>query len=636
MTEETIRSLVSLKRKNKQFIQMVTDCFLIFLSFSVVIFLFDFKVKLAHNATTISYIVLLMLCSIVGFKLIGVYQSVIRYSFTSLFLDIFLGAILSSLVLATIFKLLHQQNFYVVTISYGLTLLTLQLISRVFARWLFLERPDGGRKNVAIYGTNIDSRRLCDTFIRDMNFKVVCFIDPFQGLVGTRINGKPVIDEDTCINFLKKKNCNSIFFTEKPSYNKAKKQIIEKFVSQGVQLYLAPGINFEKTLDKPPFGFERLNIEKLLGRNQTKAISYLMEKNISGSVVLVTGAGGSIGSELCRQIVSAKPSRLILLDSSEHALYEIERELNSFKSVSKKSNLIKSRLGLVQDEQILSEIFNTYKIDTIFHAAAYKHVPLVEGNVFSAIKNNIFSTALLTRLAMLYKVKNFTLVSSDKAVRPTNIMGASKRVTELICQSAVQSNSSTNFTIVRFGNVIGSSGSVLPLFKEQIQMGGPVTVTHRKIERYFMAITEAAQLVIQASALTSKSGETFVLDMGEPIKILDLAEKIIRLNGFTPIYSKNKQQLEKEIVIQFTGLRPGEKMYEELFYDSQPKKTKHPDILKTFEKPISQNVLNYIMSMLEKACNQGDLGLVHKALSHKSIALKASKASTLGTALDTS
>lgn len=623
MTEETIRSLISLNRKNKQFIQMSTDCFLILLSVSVVFLVFHSKVDRAYTSPLIACVILLMFCSIIGFKFIGIYQSVIRYSFNRLFLDIFLGAILSSLLLATIYKLLDQQNFYAETISYGCILLTFQLASRAFARWLFVERPDGGRQNVAIYGTDIDSRRLCDTFTRDTKFKVVCFIDPLKGLAGTRINGKRVVDEETSIDFLKKKNCNSILFTESPSSNKVKKKIIEKFVSQGVQLYLAPRINFEKSLDKHPYGFERLNIEELLGRNQTKPIKSLIEKNISGSVVLVTGAGGSIGSELCRQIVGAEPSLLILLDSSEHALYEIERELNSFKNVSERPSFIKSRLGLVQDEQILSEIFNTYKIDTIFHAAAYKHVPLVESNVFSAIKNNIFSTALLTRLAMLYNVKNFTLVSSDKAVRPTNIMGASKRVTELVCQSAVQSSSSTSFTIVRFGNVIGSSGSVLPLFKEQIQMGGPVTVTHRKIERYFMAITEAAQLVIQASALTSKSGETFVLDMGEPIKILDLAEKIIKLNGFTPIFSTEKKQLENEVVIQFTGLRPGEKMYEELFHESQPKETEHPDIMKIFEEPISQSDMNCIMSMLEKACYRGDLGLVHKALSHKKIALKA-------------
>lgn len=629
MAEGRIQALISLKRRDKQLLQVITDCFLIFISISVVTFAIYPNTEQAYNSTYFLSVILLTFTSIVSFKIIGVYQSVIRYSLTSLFLFIFFGVVVSSIIFGIIFKVTDKENVYFATSSYCLLLLILQITSRVFARWLFLERPDGGRKNVAIYGTNIDSRRLCDAFVRDTNFKVICFIDDSKGLTGTRIKGKRIINHEVAVNFIKKHDCNSIFFSERPTSNKVKKQIIENFIPQGVQIYLVPKINLETTLDSSSFLFERLNIEELLGRNQTKPIKKLIEKNISGLTVLVTGAGGSIGSELCRQIIEANPALLILLDSAEHALYEIERELRSSKRNCQNTSLIESRLGLVQDEQLLSEIFSAYKVDTIFHTAAYKHVPLVESNVFPAIKNNVFATSTLIRLAMDHKVKNFTLISSDKAVRPTNIMGATKRVTELICQSAAQLDSNTNFTIVRFGNVIGSSGSVLPLFKEQIEKGGPVTVTHREIVRYFMAISEAAQLVIQASALSSKNGETFVLDMGKPIKILDLAEKIIRLNGLTPIYSDDKNHSKEGIQIQFTGLRPGEKMYEELFYGTQSKRTEHPDVLKTFESPISQSDINGIISMLKKGCDQRDLSLVLTTLSHKSVALNVSRTDQL-------
>jgi len=629
VAEKLIQALISLKRGDKQLLQVITDCILIFISFSVIISSIHPNTGQAYTSTYFPSVLLLTLTSIVSFKLIGVYQSVIRYSLTSLFLSIFFGVVVSSLIFGIIFKVTDKQSVYFATSAYFLLLLILQITSRVFARWLFLERPDGGRKNVAIYGTNIDSRRLCDAFVRDTNFKVVCFIDDSKSLTGTRIKGKRIINQHFALNFMKKHNCNSIFFSERPTSNKLKKQIIENFIPQGVQIYLVPKINLETTLDSSSFLFERLNIEELLGRNQTKPIKKLVEKNISGLTVMVTGAGGSIGSELCRQIIEANPAVLILLDSAEHALYEIERELKSNDRGCQKPGLIKSKLGTVQDEQLLREIFDTYKVDTIFHTAAYKHVPLVEDNVFSAIKNNVFATATLIRLTMDHNVKNFTLISSDKAVRPTNIMGATKRVAELICQSSAQLDSNTNFTIVRFGNVIGSSGSVLPLFKEQIEKGGPVTVTHRNIVRYFMAISEAAQLVIQASALSSKNGETFVLDMGKPIRILELAEKIIRLNGLTPIYSGNKKQSEKEILIQFTGLRPGEKMFEELFYGTQTKKTEHPDVLKTFENPISQGDLNDITSMLKMGCNQRDLKLVLATLRHKSIALNVTKTDQL-------
>ena len=335
------------------------------------------------------------------------------------------------------------------------------------------------------------------------------------------------------------------------------------------------------------------NTEDLLNRDQVKPDMKLLNKNINKKIVLVTGAGGSIGSEMCRQIIKLNPKKLLLLELNEYALYKIYEELISY---NKKQKII-PLLADAQDQAKLEKIFETFKVDTVYHTAAYKHVPLVEENICSGVKNNVFSTLAVAQAVISKKVSNLVLVSSDKAVRPTNIMGASKRLAEL-CMQGVYNNtnySKTNFSIVRFGNVLESSGSVIPKFKKQIKEGGPVTLTHKNVTRYFMTITEAAQLVIQAGAMGKRS-EVFVLNMGESIKIFDLITKMVNLSGLS---IKDKQNSIGDIEIKIIGLRPGEKLYEELLIGDNPKKTKHPKIKKINDPFINFNQLKIELNNLK-------------------------------------
>jgi FlaA1/EpsC-like NDP-sugar epimerase len=336
----------------------------------------------------------------------------------------------------------------------------------------------------------------------------------------------------------------------------------------------------------------------------------LIGKNICNKTVFVSGAGGSIGSELCRQILRQKPTKILLFDNSEYALYLINKELELLNQELKQNVEIVPLLGSIRDSKRLHGIFYTYSVNTIYHAAAYKHVPLVEYNVIQGVKNNIIGTKKLSEVAIKTGVENFVLISTDKAVRPTNIMGATKRFAELILQALAKTQNKTIFTMVRFGNVLGSSGSVVPLFKEQIRNGGPVTVTHKDITRYFMTIPEAAQLVIQAGAL-GKGGDVFVLDMGDSVKISELAEKLIHLMGFD---IKTKENPDGEIEIRYTGLRPGEKLYEELLIGTNVKGTSHPRIMTADEEFLELEQLDIVINQLLDACAVFDFNRVQNLI----------------------
>jgi FlaA1/EpsC-like NDP-sugar epimerase len=325
---------------------------------------------------------------------------------------------------------------------------------------------------------------------------------------------------------------------------------------------------------------------------------------------MVSGAGGSIGSELCRQILSQKPSVLVLYEISEFALYAVETELTEQAKRFQYQTRVVPILGCVQHTRRLEVVIKAFKVQTIFHAAASKHVPLVEENVIEGIRNNVFGTLTFTRVAQKFGVKKFILISTDKAVRPTNVMGASKRIAELICQAHEQEAGGTTFSMVRFGNVLGSSGSVIPRFRAQIEAGGPVTVTHEDITRYFMTIPEAAQLVIQAAAL-GQGGDVFVLDMGTPVKIIDLAFSMVKLHGLTPYMVDGSNQIlldhADHIQVCITGLRKGEKLYEELLIGNNPEMTKHPRIMTASEVSLPHDVLMAVLDRLLKACNDFDL-----------------------------
>lgn len=361
----------------------------------------------------------------------------------------------------------------------------------------------------------------------------------------------------------------------------------------------------------PPLNDPSLNIAALLGREAITSNQQLLAKNITGKNVMVTGAGGSIGSELCRQVLKQNPKSLILFELNEYNLYQIDQELNGGAKNSTGTVKIIPILGSVQTEQRLITLMKNHKVDTIYHTAAYKHVPLVEDNIIAGIQNNVFGTLSCAQAAIEAKVENFTLISTDKAVRPTNIMGASKRLAELVLQALADKKTATTFTIVRFGNVLGSSGSVVPLFKKQIEAGGPITITHPEIVRYFMLTQEAAELVIQASAM-GHNGQVFVLDMGEPVKIVELARKMIQLSGKKEGLLGNTHH--DEIAIQFIGLRPGEKLYEELLIGGNVEETCHHKIMTATEEKLSWHEMALLLNELERNCNEHDVLAIKQTL----------------------
>ena len=391
----------------------------------------------------------------------------------------------------------------------------------------------------------------------------------------------------------------------------ARQNIIAKINKHALEVKTIPTVDNLIDGSAPITEFKDIAIEDLLGREPVDPIPELLSKNISGKTVLVTGAGGSIGSELCRQIINLYPKKLLILDISELGIYNISSELEQ--QAKKIGVQIFNLIGSVQDQNFIASIFNKYNIETIFHAAAYKHVPLMELNPIQAIKNNSMGTLILAKEAVIAKVTNFTLISTDKAVNPSNIMGASKRLAERICQAMNIEQTFTKFSIVRFGNVLGSSGSVVPLFKKQIASGGPITLTHPEVTRYFMTIGEAVQLVIQSSSLVNE-GKLFVLDMGTPIKIKDLAFKMIQLTGLRPYLDSDQAKVKGDILVRVTGLRPGEKLFEELSYGKNLSGTSHPRIMTVNEMPIKLKDMRILIERLIKLSKEENLDELIKYL----------------------
>lgn len=473
----------------------------------------------------------------------------------------------------------------------------LRILYRIYRRTLlyipYKNSPD--QKRVMIVGAGSAGTMLINEMLsrRELKYNPVVLIDDDRYKRGKRISGIKVEGNRYDIPQLAKEKDIDIILIAIPSLGtEDKNDIIEICTKARCKVQIIPGmyeiISGEATVSR----IKDVELEDLLGREQVILDSKGIASYLSGKVILVTGGGGSIGSELCRQIATFKPKTLIIFDIYENSAYDIQNELRS-----KYPELdIKTLIGSIRDENRLEEIFNAYDIDVVFHAAAHKHVPLMEDSPKEAIKNNVFGTLNLARQADKNNIEKFVMISTDKAVNPTNIMGATKRLCEMIIQ-AMNKESKTDFVAVRFGNVLGSNGSVVPLFKKQIAEGGPVTVTHKNITRYFMLIPEAAQLVLQAGAF-AKGGEIFVLDMGKPVKIYDLACDLIRLSGFEP---------NKDIKIKFTGLRPGEKLYEELLMSEEGlSSTAHNKIYigkPTFE---SMERLELKLSMLKELLKEND------------------------------
>jgi len=540
----------------------------------------------------------------------GLYRAIFRYSGWPALMAVARAIVIYGILYASLFTAIGIQNVpRTVGIIQPILLLLFIGASRALARiWLGDHYQDAlkqaGRAKVLIYGAGTSGRQLVGAIANSPEMQVVGFLDDDDRLFGHVLNGQPIYSPKDLDNLVASLNVSIVLLAMPSLPRKRRNAILASIRPTKIAVRTLPSMA-DMVHGKVSYSDLRdLDIDDLLGRETVMPNYILLAKSTRNKVVVVTGAGGSIGSELCRQILALGPSKLLLIDQSEFALYDIHQELLS-NFPDKESTLI-PLLASVKDNDRMQEIITTWRPDTLYHAAAYKHVPMVEHNVSEGIKNNVFGTLCAAKAAVQHGISEFVLVSTDKAVRPTNIMGASKRLSEIVLQALADTDTKTNFSIVRFGNVLDSSGSVVPKFRQQIRGGGPITLTHPDITRYFMTIAEASQLVIQAGAM-ARGGEVFVLDMGRPVKIYDLAQKMVELSGLT---LRNEQNPDGDIEIEVVGLRPGEKLYEELLIGENPKLTTHPRVMKAQEEFLPWTRLEDDLKTLEMLLNVNDVGAI--------------------------
>jgi len=588
MLVEESQNIINLPRYAKRVLAIILDLGLCILC-TWLAFYIRLEQFIKINDVTILAVLISIILAIPIFWFMGLYKTMFRFLGSSIILTVFVAIFSYSLLYFAVIGIYGIQG---IPRSIGIlqpVLLFLGITSsRIIIKYLFISnfnfKNSKNKKNVLIYGAGDAGRQLLTSLENNLEMKVVGFLDDNLQFHKQIVLGQTVYDPLKINKLIKKKNIDIILLALPLITRIKRNQIINSLSRYKVTVKTLPRIQDIVDGKISVSDIKDFTIEDLLSREQVQPNLELLSQNIKSKVVMVTGAGGSIGSEISRQITKLKPKKLILLELNEFALYKVNEEL---KNIAQNLKIIPLLVN-IQNSSRVEEVFKTFKVDTVYHAAAYKHVPLVEENICESIKNNVFGTFLLAQIALRYKVTNFVLISSDKAVRSTNIMGASKRLSE-ICIQSLYNNQNTNckFAIVRFGNVLQSSGSVIPKFKKQIKLGGPVTLTHPDVTRYFMTITEASQLVIQAGAM-SESCEVFILDMGESIKIRDLIDKMIKLSG---LIIKNPKNLEGDIEVKITGLRPGEKLYEELLIGDNPQKTYHEKILKAQDPFIPFNQL---------------------------------------------
>lgn len=516
---------------------------------------------------------------------LGLYRAIIKFLDDTVVYIVFLGVTASVLVLTVLIHFVRADAFpRSAIVIYWLFALVYIGGSRFMLRGVLRKIGYNAQaRAVAIYGAGSAGIQLATSLIHGSEYAPMFFIDDDISKSHKTIRGLKVYPPAELLQASKLYHTDEVLLAVPSAPLSRRREIIDNLEQNSIYVKTLPGLASIVSGEIKFSDIKDVDIEDLLGRLPVPPNNELLTKNIVGKSVLVTGAGGSIGSELSRQIAALNPELLVILDSSEFALYSIEQELRSRFGYIRLVVI----LGSVTNAKLISIVLNKYRINTIYHAAAYKHVPMVEANPLSGMENNGLGTFIVAEAALNARVDNMVLISTDKAVRPTNVMGASKRLAELILQAFAEISGHTVFNMVRFGNVLGSSGSVVPLFKKQIKSGGPITVTHPDIIRYFMTIPEAVQLVIQAGNM-AQGGEVFVLDMGEPVKIVDLARKMIYLSGLTV---KDTENHNGDIEIKFTGLRPGEKLYEELLIGNSPDKTEHERIMKANENFIQMEQL---------------------------------------------
>lgn len=607
---------IPLSRSVKQILMVLADAFMIVVALGLSFALLG-KDFFGQDQRFYFYLSLATTTSILAFIRIGLYRPLVLYmGLQSGFLLLQGVTIVSGLLAVSYFfsQTLDAFDLAVLPIFWVIALLLIGG-TRFWAKVMLqsLIQNFRSKEPVIIYGAGSSGMQLLVALQNGDQYLPVAFVDDSQLMLGNTIHGIRVYSPNSLCELIENFSVRQIFLAIPSATHIERKEILNRLEHLPVHVKTVPDL-FDMVSGKVGVDeIKDIDIEDLLGRDIVPPDPELLGACINSQSVMVTGAGGSIGSELCRQIVSINPSRLVLLDSFEFGLYKLEAEL-----LEKLDGLgngganieIIPLLGSVTNKVQMENAIRTFSVDTVYHVAAYKQVPMVEKNVVEGVQNNIFGTLVSAQAAEKFKVKNFVFISTDKAVRPTNFMGATKRFAEQVLQTMAQRNSGTRFSMVRFGNVLGSSGSVVPLFRNQIGRGGPVTVTHPEVTRYFMTVQEAAQLVIQAGSMAT-GGDVFVLDMHDPIKIVDLAKKMIHLMGCEV---KDENSYRGDIAIEYTGLRPGEKLYEELLIGESVTGTEHPKIMRAEEETLSWGVLEGLLNKLDLACMQGDLKEVRSLL----------------------
>lgn len=604
-------TLLSLSRPQKRALSVLSDVAFLFFAIWAAYALRLEAPRWLPDRNQMVAATLTVVFTVAVFIRLGLYRAVIRYLGDRAFITIVSGVVVSSVALIVFGFLSFAFVPRSVPVIYGALAFLFVGGTRLSVRLLVNHPFHRNKEPVAIVGVGETGMQLASALHQGAIYRPAFFVSTDKAAQKVMINGLQVIGLPQLERYIRRFGVRKVLLALDPDSDRERRRVVQALERLPIPVQTVPSVS-ELVSGKARINDIRdLEIEDLLGRDPVRIMAdervaaILCQKS-----VLVTGAGGSIGSELCRQIIRHRPRRLVLFELSEFALYSIEKELRSIKDAENLGVVLAPLLGNVTHQRYCERVMKEYGVETVFHAAAYKHVPLVEHNVIEGVQNNVFGTWRVAEAAIQAGVERFVLISTDKAVRPTNVMGASKRLAELVLQGLAQRQTRTRFSMVRFGNVLGSSGSVVPLFRGQIRDGGPVTVTHPEIIRYFMTIPEASQLVLQAGSM-GQGGEVFVLDMGEPVRIADLARKMIHLMGFEV---KSESNPEGDIEIVYTGLRPGEKLYEELLIGDNPERTDNPRILMAREVCLPWPEVAELLERLQVACTEFDSQTVVRLL----------------------
>jgi len=604
-----LRSFFEQSRAFKTRMAVMVDLLAITCSIILTLILREHSAEMVFSGEVFRYIFATTILSVISFHFFGLYRTILRSIGESAVFQIFLCTLFASAIWTIFYSMIESFDLRTTITVWAFLIISVGL-PRLLVRNIIFTLNRKGSKNVIIFGAGEAGRQLAHAIKLEPKYRIIAFVDNNVELYGTLINGCKVYPEAALESLVKRKDVDRVLLAM-PSVSRSRRyKIIKNLEKLPVTIKsvtsMADIVSGKAKLEE----LKDIDIEDILGREPVEPDNSLLRAHNTNKCVLVSGAGGSIGSELSRQLIKLGPAKLILFDVSEFAVYEISQELEKLKRTKGLLTQLVQIVGSVQNVNLLHHIFKEYRVQTVYHAAAYKHVPIVENNIAQGFLNNVIGTWNIASAAEQFNAEKFILISTDKAVRPTNFMGASKRMAELVLQAMAQENSDFHCGIVRFGNVLGSSGSVVPLFKEQIETGGPITVTHPEVTRYFMTIPESAQLVIQAGAMGSHA-DVYVLDMGDPVKIADLAEEMVRLSG---LVVKDEQHPDGDIEIRFTGLRQGEKLYEELLVGEDTSGTQHQRILSAREKFHDWKLMKQGLTRLQSYIDSNDIDGIFKLL----------------------